>query len=274
MKKHKKSKIIVVIAIICLLMGSIFVGVGLAKGGSLRYMSLNSNTVSWWPFRHGDFEFSFGNTFGNEKYTYSENIDNISSLHISIDIGDVEIRRGGQNKVTFKGIDKEYINFKNSGGKLDIEVNNSSILKMNNHGSVLIYVQDKVYDSIRISNSLGDVELQNIQAREFDIDTKLGDLDLEGITSEKLTVDQKCGDISIEGRLLGNTQIQNKLGETDIEVNERMEEYYYTVKNSLGDTSIQDNDYDLNANISGGRADAKNSLRVENSVGDVSIEFR
>ena len=50
MKKHRGIRTLVVVSVVLMVLGSLCIGVGIAKGGDLRYLHVDKDTVDWWPF--------------------------------------------------------------------------------------------------------------------------------------------------------------------------------------------------------------------------------
>lgn len=281
MKKHKGMKIATVIGIVVLLLGAILFGAGLAYGGSLRYLSVNKQTVSWWPFSHGSIgigngEFQNENDddyFGGSWNRYQGDLGDIKVVDIKVDMGDVEIKRGSQNVIKYQVKDDKYITINNINGNLSIDINHD-LFKNNSFASVVLELKDKDYDKISIQNKLGDIDVEGIHAKAMDIDLDLGDIDMEAIYSESFLLNQQCGDIDISGTLLGKSEIYNKLGSTDVLIQGDEESYQYSIHNTLGDTNVLGNDHVGRANVQGGYKTAKNSIKIEDKLGDIKFDIR
>ena len=48
MKKHRGIRTLVVVSVVLMVLGSLCIGVGIAKGGDLRYLHVDKDTVDWW----------------------------------------------------------------------------------------------------------------------------------------------------------------------------------------------------------------------------------
>lgn len=272
MNKNRGKKVVIIIAFSCILLGAVLVGAGFAQGGNLRYLSINSETVSWWPFKHSSLGigFDFDDTSGSD---YEERLGTIHSIQIDSDASDIIIRRGSENKVSYRAHKKKYVTCRNDNGVLTIKVDHNNVLH-NVSTKVIVELKDDQLDKLFIDNDLGDLDIKDIHAKNMDIRMSLGDIEVKNVMTEKLSIDQKCGDIEVEGRLLNQTNITNKLGETDVKINGNRNEYRYEINNSLGDTEVLGSDHEFSADIEGGNNNAKHFVSIDNKLGDIEFDIR
>lgn len=281
MKKSNHTKIFFGVAIVLMVAGAICLGVGVAEGGSLHYVSIDRETASWWPFKDAQL-MSFGfldDTDGisivsnSHKSSYTQDLQDVSSLQIDMDLGDIELVRGSENKVRFENIDKKYVDCKEENGSVTLKVDHPNSWSNSYNEKIIIELKDREYDLIEIENKLGELELEGIKAKKFHIVSKLGSIDLNDITSKDLYVEEKSGNIDIEGNLKGNSIIMNKMGETTVEINGNEKDYRLSVENKMGDTTILDNDYQGSVSITRGDEKAENFVKVESKMGDVEVDI-
>lgn len=276
MKKRKGIKVFIIIAFVFILLGSIFIGAGLMKGGSLKYLSISKETASWWPFEHGSMGINFDifdEDISVSTKNYEETLDSVKSVFIDADAADITIRRGTQNKLIYKIRKKEYLSIRNNHGDLNIQVDHHNHLH-NMNTKIILELRDDVYDSIIVDSKMGDVLIEDVHAKAMNVNMKLGDVELKNIVSQSLNVDQKCGDIDVEGVLLNKTTISNKLGETQVYVRGNKNDYRYEVKNTMGDSEILGMEHEFSTDISSGNAAAHNLIQIDNKLGDIELDIR
>lgn len=289
MKKHKRIGVLCIVGVVFLVIGGAVFGAGLASGGSLHYLQVNKNTASWWPFSHGsmgigidfddyfdddfDDDFDFTGSFQSGE-SYGEDLGEVKSIQINADAGEIELRRGTTNHIEYRTRKKEFVSFTNTDGNLSITIDHNNTYMHNIDEKIVITLSDTLYEEVRIDCDLGDVFVDGIRAKSYDLRLALGDIDLENITSEAFFLDQKCGDIDVQGNLIGKTTISNKLGDTDVELLGNANEYRYSVNNTLGDTSVFGNERDGSASMEGGNTDAKNFISIDNKLGDIDLDIR
>ncbi|MEG0527591.1 MAG: DUF4097 family beta strand repeat-containing protein [Longicatena sp.] len=279
MKKHRGAKITVIISFILIICGSLLLGAGVVQGGSLRYLSVNSNTVSWWPFGFGNigvgfFDEAFDDDFmdSSNSGTSEKQLGDVKSFSIDADVADIEIHRGTTNKIRYRVRSNQNISIDENSGNVSVALKHKRGINHNN-GSIYVELKDEIYDKIKVDCAVGEISINGTKTKELIVKADLGNIELEDIYSEETKVDEKCGEINIDGVLLGRSEISNKLGSTDVNIKGNPSEYRYEVKNSLGSTQIMDSDHDGKADVAGGNSSAKNFISIKNSLGDIELEF-
>lgn len=281
MKKHRGIRALVLVSIALMVLGSLCIGVGIAKGGDLRYLHVGKDTVDWWPFK-GSFGIQLDNTLSftsweDEEYSYNERWDQplqeVKSLSLDIRLGDVRVERGKENKITFLDIRKETVKVKQEKGVVTITVDNPEVFKGNRDDTVIITLKDTQYERIHINNKLGDVQLASLSAKHISVEEKLGDITLENIVSRDLTIAQSAGDIEVDGQLYGNSVVKNSMGDIVIHVRGSQKDYRYRVKNTMGDTQIQNREWELQCDTEEGNWSSNNYLQLYSSMGDIDLQF-
>lgn len=270
MKKYKVTKIVISIAFVCIILGSICISVGITKGGNLKYLSLEEHHISWLPFYKND----------KGMYINAENTTNrvplgneLKSVNVKVDIGDVEVREGDSNAVILSNVKRKYLHLDEKDGNANIVIRYDKFYNYSKSEKIIIQLKNKEYKNVRVLSELGEINVYDIQSAKFQIIAKLGKIHMQGISSKDLYVDESSGDVKIQGMIRGNSIIKNRLGKIDVEVNGNQNDYRYTVKNALGRTNIQRQIFNGNANIVSGDSNAKNFLKINCSVGDVKVSF-
>ena len=278
MKKHRGTKIIVILSFVCIIVGSLLLGAGLVQGGSLRYLGVNADTVSWWPFPFGNIGFGIWDEEDNTAlYTDSglstKELENASSIYVDVDVADIDITRSSHNRISYKASTNENISIQEDDGKISIRLKHNSGFHQKG-GKLSIELSDKVFDSIEVECKVGEVTMRGIKTKDLQVKANLGSINLKNMYSEATDIEEKCGEIDIEGVFLGKSEIINKLGSSDVIVKGNPQDYHYEVKNSLGNTEVMGNDHTGSADLSSGNVNAKNYVYIKNSLGDIELEFQ
>lgn len=274
MKGNKLTKVVISIAFVLIIIGSIFIGVGFMRGGNFKYMSINRSSISWWPFDNDyDFDMEDNHSKTNSSSQNLQLQNDIDNLIVNADLGDIEIIRGNSNKVILNKMDKKYVNIDVKDKITNISIKHDDSYSNSNHEKIIIQLKDKEYNDIQIKSDLGKIKIDNLHSSKFKVSAKLGEIEMENIYSNDLYVDQSSGDVDIEGILLGNSIIKNSLGKIDVEIRGKQSDYRYDVKTSLGKTEIQNEEFKGSASVSQGDTNARNYLKINCSVGDVELSF-
>lgn len=276
MKKHRGMKITLIVAMVFVIIGAILVGAGIAKGGSLRYLSVNSQTASWWPFHKASV--GIGGSFDDDdnnakKVHYDKSFETVRSLQVDVGIADIEIRKGNENRIVYRSNRDDDIKVSNKDGALTLVIKNDKIITNNSASKLIIYLKDATYEKLFIDIKIGDIDIIDFHAKDIEIYSKLGDIDMEGLYSERLMIDQKCGDIDVEGQLLQTTTIHNKLGDTEVNIRGNREDYRYEINNNLGDSEILGMEKEYSAKMTGGNSQAKHFVQIDNTMGDLEFSI-
>lgn len=272
MKRNNFTKVLISIALVLIILGSICIGVGFIKGGELKYMSLNKYTISWWPFDNDIDE----DEFNNQSIQTSKNLqlqNDMNNLIITADVGDIEVIRGSSNKIVLNKMNQKNINVEEKDGITNISVKHDTYFNNSNQEKIIVQLRDKEYKDIQIKSDLGKIKVDDIRSEKFQIHAQLGEIEMERIYSKDLYVNQSSGDVNVEGVLLGNSVIKNSLGKIDVEVRGEQNDYRYDVKTSLGKTKIQKETFKGSSSISQGDKNANNYLKIDCSMGDVKLSF-
>lgn len=286
MKKHSKSKIIMSIALVIIVIGSISLGAGIMQGGSFKYLSINHSTASWWPFNG---EISLYDVHDTSD-SFSKPLMNTKNIHLEVYQGDIEIIKGTEDKITFYNYEESKVNMKDNKTETTIEIKEKPALYQNQ--KVVIELKNQNADSVLfVKNNMGNVFISKLKFATLSIDCNLGNLDLEDIQSyvkTTLSVDagnidvtdsicsnndfeNNTGNITFDGDLQNKSKISLNLGNVELSLNGAEETYGYHVKVGLGNADVGEN-YVTNESITRNES-AKNFMEVKNDMGNIDISF-
>lgn len=273
--KKNKTKAIVIIAIICVVGGSILLGAGFAMGGDINTMHIGKDNTNWWPF-----EASLGiNVLEQNEYTdnmtdrWEMSLHQDTQLSIEMDLGDIRIKAGDEAKIKFYNIKESEVTTKLDKTKREIKVKRPGIHhNVNNARMEITLPKNELYD-LEVDNKLGDINIRELKFNKLDIKTNMGDISMQDVQSEDTDVNNDCGDVKMFGLFKGETSVENKLGDIKMEINGDEQTFDFDVENKLGDTKIQDRNYEFKSNIKEKHGNA-NRLKIEGHLGDITVNFR
>lgn len=274
----RTKKLWAVIAFICILAGSFCLGIGLAFRGNLHDglgVHFGKNNI----FGLGVID----NETDNDDAPTTMSLQQMKSIEMDIDRGDIEIKQGDAFALTVEHLSEDLYDVSTDNGVLQInyDANTNFSLFHFSFGEeepVFELTVPKGYqlDDITIESKLGDVSLENVAANNVDITQHMGDIDCTQVScSEKIVLDQKMGDVTYKGKQSGELSIDNKMGDIDIEIYGAQSDYRYDLKTSMGDIEINDEETGgMNAHESGGAKSAKYQIIATNSMGNITLEFQ
>lgn len=259
----KTSRIPIVFAIVCIILGALMTGAGIAIGGTLH---------SGWGV-----DFGFGNdTISNEKVRIE--IDAFENLEIDISKSDVEIKQGDAFALFIEGIDEEDYQINQDNKTLQIKQDTFSLFNMSigfniDHSKIILMIPENVeLEDITIDASAGDITIYDIECFGLSVDSSMGDIELKNVfVNGDTTIDQDLGDIHFTGRLQGDSTFDSSMGDVEIKIQDSDEEYTYACDTSLGDVDIKDAKH--KKKNSSTNSMAQYAITVDNSLGDIKLEF-
>lgn len=271
--KNNKTKMVIAISLICIVIGSVLLGAGFAMGGNLSSMHIGKDNTNWWPF-----EGSLGinlideNEDGKDSEAWDMPLDDITNLSIDMDLGDVKIKKGTESKIRFYHINEKNVKVKQNGDEKEIKIKRSGIHLNEKNVRMEITLSKQAY-RLEVDNHLGDITINDVNFDQIDVDANMGDITLQNVRSKHSDINNDCGDIKMDGIYQGKTSVENKLGDIKMEITGDENTYDFDVENKLGDTHIQDRTYEFKSDIKEQRGKA-NSLEIECHLGDIKVLFR
>lgn len=260
--KFKKS--IIATAIVSIVIGSLCIGVSLAMGGSLNALRISFGITSQ------GFQFhQYGSSVREDIV-----LQDIDSLTVSINMGNIEIVETDTDEIHVYDLIEDRYSVEMRGKKAVLNVKDEHQMWFFNFGSqeslnIRIEVPKGFqFQSLEIDNSMGEINIQNIQAETLRIEDNMGDITGYNIKSNELTVDNDMGDIELEGIFLNKTTIEASMGNIDITVRDDIRKYSYDADCSLGSVEVNDE-----KGRSSQIADTKNDIRIKNAMGDIRLNF-
>lgn len=129
---------------------------------------------------------------------------------------------------------------------------------------------DTAADTITVEKSSGGIGLDNCAAPRFDLSLTSGSLKAGNIDSGQMKLKLTSGSAKIEGKLTGETEISVISGNVDLNIDGNKNDYNRDISVVSGNVRIdgdrvRDDDFTNPA--------AKNSLRVDSTSGDITVNF-
>ena len=284
MKKHKALKIFLIVAVVCILGGFTLLGIGLAKGGSLRYLSVSSDTVSWWPWKHSGIGISIGydhdtlrewdddsDEHERNKTEYKQDLEKLSGIVIEANVGEVHITSGSKNQLRYHVKHQEAIQYEVKDGVLHIRIQHHG--NHNENAGVYLCLTKDLLNTLDVYNEAGNIYIDGVRTKKLQIHTNAGNIELEDIYSEQSNIEQECGNIEMEGSFMNKTTISNAVGNTEITLKGNARDYFIQAVNTLGNSEIFDKEYQGSADTGVGSTEAGNHVLIKNELGNLEVSM-
>lgn len=291
MKKPKRrNRILFVLSMVCLLIGSTIIGVGLALGGDLHYMSLSKQTADWWPFSRGSIGMNISfvddildeaednisdiDISGNQEIRdkVEKSLDSVVNLDIDVEVGDAIIQIGSENKVTFYNMSDREWEIRYDEGETKIETNNK-IKRINSDAKMVIEVKAGEVSSLDISVDVGNLEVNDQNLKELDASCDVGSMSFKNVVSNYTKLSTDTGTISFAGELHGKTKIENDVGSVELTIKGKSEDYGYKIKTDMGEVEYDGQSF-LGSSSSQHEITRPNMLDITCDMGLVEVVFQ
>ena len=275
----KFYKIIGKIAVVFLIFGIVFTGIGVVMGGQ------NSS------FRNDKWiKFVINPTVEKLEYTV---VDEFDSIDLSIAYGDIVIKEGKEFAIEYAlyegatyGVENKTLIVEEYDGKViniglgmkskdkyvTVYVPKDTKIDIKNidadMGNVNITNNSNIsFDNINIDADMGDVILEGINASTVNIEADMGAVEFEGNVSDRIDIDADMGDVDLEGYLGCDLSVVADMGDVDICTYYSEEHYKYEIDIDMGEKEI---------NNDGGEkfeGDDFFDIEVNCDMGDVKLTF-
>lgn len=227
----------------------------------------------------------------NEEILISENYDNIKNLKIDIGYSRLEIKPGTKLKVETNS-KNETITTKKVGETLTIKENNNwNIFNDEIDSYITITIpQNYYFEKVKIEAGSGQINISNIQTKEFDLEVGAGNVSISNILVQRKTdIDGGAGKVVIKNSnlnnldldvgvgefqilntyLLDNSDIDAGIGKLEVNLKGELQEYKIIPQRGLGSFTISGNEVEDNKTYGQG----KNKIKIDAGVGKVDINF-
>jgi len=234
-----------------------------------------------------------------ERYNESQKFDNIKSLDIDIDIGDLELLEGEDFLIEANDISKDFKMDISRSGTLRIRENHRGLsflrLKLNSHNDIStrirVYIPEnyklestsidagagKVMiealntEKFRISAGAGKFDGYNIVADKASIDGGLGSFTMENVTFNNMDLNCGVGKVFLQGVFRGDNKIDCGVGDLDMEVVGNVDDYDIKIDNGIGLVRLNGERISREYRKNNNKFD---SLDIDGGVGRIELEFQ
>ena len=260
MKKNIYLTVITIITIICIIAGTCYhvIGWGVHFFSEQPFIShiLGDN-----------------DTESESLNQTTETLDSFDNMKLDISVSDLTITTGDSYSISYDTNRAVLIpKYEVSHGTLTVTQKS----KHNNfwgstHCAITITVPESaVLSNLTADGSVGDVLFQNIQAQKSTLEFSVGDLDLENCALGDCSIDTSTGDIDVKDCTFGNMEIDTSVGDVSVSVSQDLASYDMTLDTGVGEVTVNGGSHKDHYES---RGDSSNTFTVDNSTGDISVNY-
>lgn len=275
----KAFKIWAKIALVMIIIGLIFIGIGLGTGGSMKSLSIGPHT-----FNEMGHNYNIPN-LGHKKEEVMNDFtsDDIHSMDIKIDAGEVQILEGDDFKLVSNYKDN-YIESYEEDGTWKIKTKNSLRSKwfgftighnINKVGSIDIYIPKDFHGkSISLEVGAGKMTIHKLKADEIDLEVGAGKMTIDSLdANKKADIEVGVGHIGIDqAKLNGKSIIECGIGNIEIGLVGEEKDYNFNVDAGIGSVKINDAKYSMTSSTRSLGDHSGNEIYIECGIGNVVIQ--
>jgi len=227
------------------------------------------------------------NRSGRDGLNISKYPDSANILSIDIGASKLKIVEGENLKVES---DNKYITSSQEYNKLSVNEKRHSIFDQREPKEVIVYVpKDMIFDKVYIANGAGTIHIENIIAREIELELGAGKLEIDKITTynkteieggagevmirdadlSNLDLDVGVGKFTLNASLKGKTEIDAGIGELNVNLLDSDENYRIYAESGIGNIKIAGHSV-KNESIYG---NGNNRIDIEGGIGSINITF-
>lgn len=194
---------------------------------------------------------------------------------------DKEIKVELEGKISKKLKKKIELDVKESGKTLKVGLRNENQIQFNIgvlivDTDVTIFLPEKLFDSITLTTSSGDITIQDLQGDGITLKASSGDIVAENSKAkETFKIDTSSGEITSKNNEAGRFEMSASSGDLLIVDQKAIEAVLET---SSGEMNLENIIGDLSAEASSGdifvaNEEVRGNIHVETSSGDIKIDF-
>lgn len=194
---------------------------------------------------------------------------------------DKEIKVELEGKISKKLKKKIELDVKESDKTLKVGLRNENQIQFNIgvlivDTDVTIFLPEKLYDSITLTTSSGDITIQDLQGDGITLKASSGDIVAENSKAkESFKIDTSSGEITSKNNEAGRFEMSASSGDLLIVDQKAIEA---VLKTSSGEMNLENIIGDLSAEASSGdifvaNEEVRGNIHVETSSGDIKIDF-
>ena len=291
----KFTNVVLIIAMVCVIIGVICCGVGIAMGGTfgeIKQMIQDGHySWDWVGWNDNDDEVSIEN-----QTTYYDSAE-IQNLSISINAGTLDIKQGDGDKIQ--------VDVQTDGGRvavtqeadtLFVEDKTKSMLG-NQHIEITLYLPEKVsFDNVDIDVDAGEVisdydgldckeltlnvdaghmSIRNVKASDTaEISVGAGKIEIAAIEVKDLNMDTGVGQMEITGSVTGDVVADCGVGALDLALSNKEQDFNYEIDCGLGEIKVGSNNFSGFDGTKSMDNDASQDMEIDGGVGSIKVTFK
>lgn len=273
MKKGTKAAVIV--ALVCIAVGGVLIGAGIAAGGKeqLRtgefdYIHLDrdeedlEDVIDFFPLEN----VNIGGRYDGEKEEkdtevltgdFERDIEyggSLKKLETKVGVHILEIEEGSGDGIHISGRNCDRIQCYVKNGTLYIRDvgKNKKYTRVNDRELTLTVPADICWDEVEMDAEIGGVEMEFLKAKKVKLDVDMGNIAIHELAADRLEIEVEMGGTQVENAAVGGLDAETDMGSIEFE---GIVEGDIEAKASMGSITLtldqkeSDFDYEISADM-------------------------
>lgn len=225
---------------------------------------------------------SLGRSNVTNTYDISEHFDRVS---IHTDTADIKLRPSGGGDC--KVVVTEHRDVKHSvsveSGALTVDVADSRtwlqrVSLFSSKQEITVYLPDRVYSSLVIEDSTGDISAEKLSFGMVSISVTTGDIAASGLNCESFSASGSTGNVSLNGVIAeGVLTVDTSTGNVTLDMCDAAELFISTSTGNVSGTLLTDKIFDANTGTGRVRlpgTDSGGICRITTSTGNITMDVK
>ncbi|MEO4054986.1 DUF4097 family beta strand repeat-containing protein [Solibacillus sp. CAU 1738] len=147
-------------------------------------------------------------------------------------------------------------------------------LGMSNNSTAIIYLPEKLYEKLKVTNGIGEINIQKLQAKEIVCKADIGSVRLEQVLVSKLNVTTDVGHIGVKSVSTTTATLKSDTGRVSVE-QARAENWH--LQSDVGLIDLKNVDGAIDASSDAGKISVENEsikrpLKLQTDVGKILVK--
>lgn len=274
----KATKVTFILALIFMIAGFVFCGIGAATGGTwkdfARMVHDDRFAFSW--------DWDADGTTSEDHQVYSYEASEVKGLDVSLAAGAFLVKRSSNDKVE--------VQVESNGAKVQMKLNDGVLTIVDKDGwkginfgiirdyraDVTVFLPEGMtLDSVDIEVEAGDavVEAGVLTANEAALHVNAGSLEFNGTVYGDLEADCDVGDLQFYGTVHGNVEADCAVGDITFRLSGNEKDYNYSTSCAVGSIDVGNlsmSGFDKEHNVDNG---APYDMVLNCDVGSITVDF-
>lgn len=227
------------------------------------------------------------NSSDNDGLNISEFSNSSNILSVDIGASKLKIIEGEHLKVESTN---KYITTSQENNKLSVIEKKHNLFGKKSIGETIIYIpKNMIFDEVYISNGAGTINIENITAKDLELELGAGKIEIDKITTlndteimggagavtiknaklNNLDLEAGVGEFTLNASLIGESNIEAGIGELNINLLDNKNNYSIYVETGIGSIKIDGKSVKDESTYGMGN----NEIDVEGGIGSININF-